>query len=243
MERIRSLNAIQKTALLLILVMVLVFAVLYPIATSRVGFVYSGEIFVPTEVNGSTVYDGKLRGRPASFTVTADGAVTFGYLDTVYGPYTAREDPTAIPAAFSYNPMTGVELRRGDTVIFRGGVVKTGSDLQLYNENGPFFEIFISGGNSAEIREPSIATILSLMDGPQLTHKGQWGMFLLGIVICVVTALCIVFDDVLFHIFLPLWVRGVDADAEPGIWALLRRYTAWFMLLLCALVAFVTGLQ
>ncbi len=243
MEYFRSLRKGQIGFLLLILAIVLLFSVLYPITVSRVGFAYMGEIFVPRQESGSTVYEAQLRGVPARFTVAADGSVTYDYQGTRYGPYTAIEDPTAIPANQQSSAITGVELRRGETVVFRGGVAKTADGLRLYDENGPVLEVIIQTPNDPQSTEPSVATILRLMDGPDLTHKGQWGMFLFGVFICLLAALCVLFDDALFRIFLPLWVQGADEDAKPGIWMLLRRNTARAILLLCALVAFILGLR
>lgn len=47
MERIRGLGRYQKWILIGMTVMVLVFAVLYPVTLRRVGFAYQGAILVP----------------------------------------------------------------------------------------------------------------------------------------------------------------------------------------------------
>ena len=67
MERIKNLDRYQKGILLIMLVMTLVFAVIYPVIISRVGFEYKDKIFVPSQENGSTVYSGKLYGQQARF--------------------------------------------------------------------------------------------------------------------------------------------------------------------------------
>ena len=91
--------------------MVLIFAVVYPMTISRVGFEYKDTILVPSQENGGTVYSGKIQGQQARFTVSEDKTVVFQHGNKTYGPYTAKEDPTAIPKDEEMAEyMTGVEL-------------------------------------------------------------------------------------------------------------------------------------
>lgn len=62
MGRIKSLNFYQKSILIVMIVMVLVFSVVYYMAISRVGFEYKDTILVPSQESGSTVYSGKING-------------------------------------------------------------------------------------------------------------------------------------------------------------------------------------
>ena len=55
MERIKNLNLYQKSILILMLVMALLFAVLYPMTISKVGYEYKNSVLVPHQENGSTV--------------------------------------------------------------------------------------------------------------------------------------------------------------------------------------------
>lgn len=127
MERIKNLNLYQKSILILMLVMALLFAVLYPMTILKVGYEYKNSVLVPHQENGNTVYSGKLKGEQATFTVTEDKTVILQRGDKTYGPYTAKEDPTAVPKDSQMaERMTGVELRSGDEIIFRGGVYDIG---------------------------------------------------------------------------------------------------------------------
>ena len=122
MDRIKELGRYQKILLLLMAVMILAFTVIYPIVTALSGFLYEDTILVPAEEDGGTVYSGKIRGTAATFTVSADKTVIFQYGNTVYGPYTVKEDPTAIPKDSDLQTqMTGIELRCDGEIVFRGG--------------------------------------------------------------------------------------------------------------------------
>ena len=185
MERIKCLNYYQKGLLLLMTAMMLVFAVLYPVTISRVGFEYKGMILVPSQENGNTVYSGKIQGKQAHFTVSEDKSVVFQYGKKIYEPYTIKEDATAIPKNEEMAEyMMGVELRQGEDILFRGGVLDTGNFYCLYSEDGALDNVAISyvgsdgierdeNGNIIDPVEPSASTILELMNNPELKHKGK----------------------------------------------------------------------
>lgn len=142
MERIKRLGRYQKGVLLFMIAMVLVFAVLYSITTAREGFAYQGAILVPSSENGTTVYSGKIQGKQASFAVGQDKTVYFQYGGKTYGPYTAVEDAAFIPKESEMrDAMVGVELRHGEKILFRGGVLDYGNYAQFYNEEGEI-EVF-----------------------------------------------------------------------------------------------------
>ena len=261
MERIRNLNRYQKSVLLLLLAMAVAFTAAYAAVTSRVGYAYRKAILLPQEESGAVVYSGRIRGENAVFTVTADKTVTFTYGEKVYGPYTAHEDPTAIPEdrADMAEHMTGVELRDGDEILFRGGVwagVNAWSDgkeeLMLFGEDGGFSgleitystgdgNVYDSEGNVVDEMKPSALEILELMRGPALTHEGVWLGWLGGVFISLVTALSILFADELFRWNLAFQIRNVR-DAEPSEWEIMTRYIAWTLMPFLALFCYILGL-
>lgn len=255
MERIKNLNLYQKSILILMLVMALVFAVLYPVTISRVGYEYKNAILVPSQENGNTVYSGKLKGKQACFTVTEDKTVLFQHGDKSYGPYTAKEDPTAIPKDSEMAEyMTGVELREGDEILFRGGVRDMGDFYWIQNEDGTSDNMVVitygdsngierdENGNIVDPFEPSVSSVLELMHGPELTHKGIGYAWFVAVFICLVNAISILFADELFRWHLSFRVWNAD-HLEPSDWELAGRYIGWTVLSIMAFVMFVIGLQ
>ena len=236
------------------IVMALVFAVVYPLILSRVGLEYKDTILVPRQENGSTVYSGKIQGQQAHFTVSEDKTVVFQHGDKTYGPYVAKEDPAAIPKGEELpGDMTGVELRQGEDILFRGGVLNTGNSYYLFNEDGTLGDIEFSyttgdgierdqNGNVIDPLEPSASTILELMGDPKLTHKGEWFVWFGAVFLCVLNALSILFADELFRWNLAFQIRNVD-HAEPSDWELAGRYITWTVLAMMALVLFIMGLK
>ena len=256
MERIKTLGRVQKGILLLMLAMALVFAVLYHITISRVGFAYQDTILVPSQEGDSVVYSGKIYGQQARFTVSQDKSVLFQCGERTYGPYTAREDPTAIPEGDELAEyMTGVELRQGEDLEFRGAVFKYGDIRTLYREDGSletdsimafvgdsYGTLTDENGNVIDSMEPSVLSILDVMDDPAMTHKGEWYAWGCAVLICIVNALAILFADELFRWNLSFQIRDPDR-AEPSDWELAGRYIAYTVLLIAALLAFMMGLQ
>ena len=244
LARVKVLGRYQKILLLLMAVMILAFTVIYPIVTARSGFLYEGTILVPSEEDGCTVYSEKIYGTAATFTVSADKTVIFQYGNTVYGPYTVKEDPTAIPKDSDLQTqMTGIELRCGGEIVFRGGVVNSGDWRMLYNEDGSFDLLrSITATMSDGTMEPSVSTILDLTDGPALTHKGTWLGWFGGVLICVIAALTMLFADELFRWNASFLVRNAE-KAEPSDWEIAGRYITWTVLPVMAAVIFILGLK
>ncbi len=256
MGRIKSLNHYQRCILILMIAMALVFAVIYPLKIQQVGLEYKNTILIPSHENDRTMYSGKIRGQQASFTVSADGIVVFQYGNKTYGPYTAREDFTAIPENTDKEmatSMTGVELRQGEDILFRGGVLEVGDSLWLYNEDGSLDNLTISyvtdegverdeNGNIIDPMEPSASTILELMNTPRLTHKGEWSAWFLAVFLCVLNAFSILFAEELFRWHLALRIRNAD-NAEPSDLEIAGRYISWTALTIVAFAIFIIGLQ
>lgn len=254
MERVKNLNRYQKGILLLLAVMVIVFGVIYGIVTSRVGFLYKDTILLPTEENGNTVYSGRIRGQDCRFTVTTDKIVTFQCDETVYGPYTAKEDPSAIPEGEEPSDrLRGIEVREGDEILFRGSVYQADTFLMLTNEDGSYAGFNITAtmsdgtvidenGEIIDPLEPSAEDILSLTDGPELTKKGHWLAWFMGVIVSVMTAVSILFADELFRWNLAFQIRNFDC-AEPSDWEIASRHIGWTVLTITALILYIAGLQ
>ena len=252
MKRIKALTLYQKGFLILLTAMVLVFTVIYPITIARVGFAYQDVILIPTQENGNVVYSGKIQGKQARFTIFEDKTVEFQYGENTYGPYTAREDPTAIPKDHEmYESMTGIELRQGPNVVFRGAILSHGEDRLLFNEDGSLdisavditnnWVLSGANGNGIDPIVPPVSTILDLMAGPQLTHKGDLIAWFGGVLICVITAISILFADELFRWNLSFQIRNVD-KAEPSDLEIACRYIGWAVLSFLAMMFFIKGL-
>ncbi len=238
MEKVKNLNKYQKAILFISVALLIIFAGVYYKTVNRVGYSYKDEILVPKKENGNTVYSGKLGSTPVAFTVYTDKTVEYAYGDKTYGPYTATEDPQAIPRdSEQAHMMKGVRLYNGDQIIFRGGMIKTGGRMFLYNSDSTIEniavhavtsngEVIYPDGEPVDKARPKAAVILALMDGPQLTHKGDWGAWFLAAFICVLNTISILFADRLFRWNLAFIIRDTE-NAQPSDWEIASRYISW----------------
>lgn len=256
MERIKNLDRYQRIVLLLLSAMLVLFTVIYSVVSSRVGFAYKDAILPPRQEDGNTVYVGRVDGKSARFVVTQDKTVTFHYGNKTYGPYTAHEDPTAVPEDSGMAEyMTGVEIREGEEVFFRGGVMpkrdKSG-DFMVYDQEGGLANIgfyitsthgimYDSEGNVVDQMVPSAYTLLRLMSGPALTSKGEWVAWFGAVFVSVIIAVSILYADELFRWSLALMARNVDR-AEPSDWEITRRYIGWISSTVIVLILYIMGL-
>lgn len=235
--------------------MALIFAAIYHETISRVGYRYNDAILVPTEENGNTVYSGKINGEQAQFIVSDDNTVVFNYGDKTYGPYTVTEDITAIPKDNEMSEsMAGIEVREGDSILFRGGVMALGDYYWLCSEDGTSDNMigfsYVTGdgierdenGNPIDKMKPSASTIYELVNNPELTHKGEGFVWFAAVFICILNALSILFADVLFRWNLAFQIRNAER-AEPSDWAIAGRYIGWTAVAIMAFVIFIMGLQ
>ena len=254
-QKIQDLNWYQKGILLLLLVLIPVYAVIYHVSISRVGVLYNDKIFVPAEESGATVYSGRLDGKPAEITVTNDKtAVTFRCGDTVYGPYTIEEDPSALAdIEFCPSDMRGVALYDGETLLFRGGFWPSGDFTQLYRADGsPDLQMGLyavengvwkdADGNVVDPMKPDAADILRIALAPELTHKGDWLVWFGAVCISLLNAATILYADELFRWNLSFQIRNTE-DVEPSEWEMLSRYLGWTVLTILAFIVYILGLK
>ena len=256
MQRIRNLNLYQKGLLIVMLAMALVFAAVYRVTVSRVGFSFQNVIFVPAEENGTTVYSGKLRGEQAQFRVSEKQTVVFRYGEKTYGPYTVKEDAQALAGlgVLPNSSMKGVEIREGETLGFRGGFWQSGEDYWLENADGGMFfpeddvlySLTVDGvkkeWNVGDPAKPSLPVILQLAFGPELTHKGELLAWFAAVFISVINMFTILYADELFRWNLSFQIQNVQ-DAEPSGWEMMTRYLGWTLLTVAVLVIYIAGLR
>ena len=249
MNRFRELERYPKILLIALLLMAVAFGAVYGITASRVGYLHNDEIFVPRQEHGATLYEATVDGQDCVFTVTAD-TVTLVWGSKTYGPYTVREDPAAVPDG--HPQMTGIEILDGQKVYFRGGVTDEATDFWLIGADGEqLFTMTYTlsdgtemdmNGNPIDHMKPVPYQIVSLLRGPELTHKGQWPAYFLGVFLVLVVAVSILFADELFYLSICFRVENAET-AEPSDWHIATRSLGWLFLTIMTGVIFLMGLQ
>ena len=249
MNRFRELERFPKILLIALLLMTVIFGAVYGITASRVGYLHNDEIFVPRQSEGALVYEGKVDGLDSSIVVALD-TVIVNWGSKTYGPYTLREDPSAVPDG--HPQMTGIEILDGQKVYFRGGVTDETTDFWLIGADGEqLFTMtytmsdgveYDMNGNPIDHMKPVPYQIVSLLRGPELTHKGEWLGFVVGLFATLCTAVSILFADELFYLSICFRVENAET-AEPSDWYIACRSISWLLLTIFTGIAYLIGLQ
>lgn len=243
--------------------LVLLFLILYLTVGRQQVTKYRDEYLRCRTDDAVTTYSGKLNGEKAVFTVT-DHNVEYQLGDTLYGPYTIVPDPTAVPSeenkpwnVTSTAGLVGVEVWEGDTLLYRGAyhdvglgfsstfyLVDTEGDIAYGDEKvGAIVETgFGELHTYVDKEEPGPYTILKIAMAPGVVRRGHFGLYVLGVVVCILNAISVLYADALFRWNLRFRISNVDA-AEPSEWELFSRWIGWFVLTICALVIFILGLN
>ena len=205
-------DKVKKVLLLVLAALVALFGVLYwRSAAGPEGVAYRDVLYFPTQELEALVYTGKADGQTVSYAVGSDGSVTCRVGETVHGPYTIREDPSAVPDG--YEGSQGIEIRLGDEVLFRGCYLPR-STLSLIQEDGePLWGsssyAFASDGTilgengrvitQQEFHEPDLYTLVRVALEPELTHRGSMGLYLAVTLLALFNIIQICFPHLFFR--------------------------------------------
>lgn len=243
MEKWKELSPLPRALLIALAAMLVIFTAVYPLLGLGKGIEYQDALLLWSAQGENDVYAGRVDGERAVFTVFPDGRMEYQYGDTRYGPYTVIPDPTAVPWNSEMAPfLTGVEVRREDEVLFRGGWYSSGDFPILVDEDGepePFSSITWSSGEKTS-REPAVSFLLRLAAGPALTHRGEPYAYFGGTFLALVGIFTILFADELFRWNLHFRIRDPER-VEPSEWELFTRYTGWVLCTAGALILYLTG--
>lgn len=240
--------------------LVLLFLVLHLTVGRQQIITYHNETLC-RHIKGEVItYSGTINGEKAVFTVTGT-TVEYRLGSTEYGPYTITSAPDAVPdedALPSYTPFTdrlnGVEIRKGDELLFRGAYQSSDSLFYVVDSQGNVsygdaqsFGL-IDSGYSGDVygytheAEPGAYSILKIAAASGVVQRSSLGMFLLGALLCIVNAVGILYVDELFRWNLRFSIRNAE-NAEPSEWELFSRWIGWIVITIAALVIFIKGLN
>ncbi len=249
MENKRTVNRIQIAALAIVISVFLVFTLLYAVLSSKQGFLYCGSILVPEQNEGYTVYQGKIDRIPTSFSVYESGSITYRYGDIQYGPYSFELDSNAVPQGTGLsNNLTGIVIRNGDKLIFRGAYMKyqgDSLDLIVYDSSGKLMTTVlysIKADEKTPESEPDFYTLIDLASGPRLTHRGNWSVWACASLFCAAACFMIYYADELFRHKVSMRIRNAE-NIEPSELELTERYASWVIMIIAIVIFYYIGLK
>ncbi|MBD5133245.1 MAG: hypothetical protein HDT38_02055 [Clostridiales bacterium] len=192
----------------------------------------------------AAVYSGKAEGYAVKYVVSSESTVEFWLDGALDSAYTVTEDPTAVPQTedtVRHDPdfFTGVEIRKGDEVWFRGAYSPY-SSYWLLDEEGNDLAISISFGAESSKPEPTPGVILRFAQGPEVSTRGRLEFILLGLLLGAMCLATLLFEDQLFRWNLAFRVQD-PYGAEPSEWELFSRWMGWIALTAVAVWVYALG--
>lgn len=252
MTQYKDMSRYEQFIIIAAAVLFAVFTIWCIVITSQRGYKYCDTILVRSVQDGNTIYAGKVAGEEARFTVASDGNITFTYGKKVYGPYTVKNDSSAMPQGKGC--VAGLVVREKGEVVFRGGYTVCNGYRLYYNQDGSsglsdLTVSFSSGGivtdadgNIIDTTKPSISTIIAIAEGPKLEHKGSWLMWFIATLLAGSTVFSVFYADALFRLRLSYRVRDVEM-LEPSDWEIDSRMIGWGLSLFLVMFIYIMGLQ
>lgn len=242
-QHFRCCSCVQRVLVGTLAALILLFSILYLVLATQSGIVYRDAFLRRGSEGEKVLYGGKLNGQSMIITVwPGQKQAEYQWGDKTYGPYTVVVDPTAVPRQDDMaDLLTGVEVRKGNEVFFRGGYYQLSADIPLViDENG---DAQIVGGfwRESDPPVPDVGSILRIVLAPPLTHRGDSMCYWLGTFCAVLSIVSILYADALFRWNLRWRIRDVE-HAEPSEWELFSRKLSWGVLSVLTLVAYLSGL-
>lgn len=254
----RECSWYRRVLLILLALEILAFAVATAVVVNRTGLKYENTLLFPSAEGETQVYQGRLDGVPARFTVSPEGEISYQLGTLQYGPWQVAADPSAAPPG--YFRAHGIEIRQGDEVLFRGCYL-SGELPPLIQEDGePYLGIdtsFLTGGGGenvivldesgapipqADYYEPGLADLARIALDPQLTHRGSVGVYLLITLLALLDAVQICFPRLFFRLSLLGLVRNRD-QAEPSDFYITMEHLEWIFLAVLCLILYICNLN
>lgn len=239
-EKWEEMSLLRRILVVILAVMIVGFGAATLIAGGQKGIEYRDTLLRLTQEGEVRRYAGRVDWKRTEFTVYPGKTVEYHWGDEGYGPYQIVEDPAAAPEHY----MTGLEIYQDGKRVFRGGYKPGGSWLVLYGEDGePFGMVdltFSSGGKTydsngkeltaRDLHAPDLSTVARLaMDEPELTHRGNFGLYLLVTLLAVFNMFQICFPGLMFRWSIRWHVRDPYA-AEPSDFYIFMERAEWVFL-------------
>ena len=252
-EKWAEMSWYRRILLVVMSTEILLFFIATLVTINRPGLAYRDGLLYPRTEGRDQIYEGTVDGERARFTVSPEGEISYQWGEYAYGPYQITQDPSAAPEGKDH--MAGLEISLEDEVLFRGGYLP-GSVLTLYQENGePLWDIGVSATATdgvviiqngrvippEELHEPSLAALARVVLNPELTHRGDVGLYLLVTLFALFNIVQICFPGLMFRLSLWGHVRNLD-DAEPSDFYIFAEHIEWAVLAIACLALYLAAI-
>ena len=224
---------LQKTVLLVLAAMALVFAILTGISRTRPGVIFDGALLRPVEMADTVSYTGEIYGqdvtisvRRESDTVTTVTCAAGGQEDVYRLEYPL--DPITVAEGYRQGEkVDGIRVSKNSQLIFSGGYDPREA-YGWYDSDGRWDSGLSVEWDTAPTGETHALTldernVMSFASGPDLVARGSWGAYVLVVLFSALLALDVAFPMTLFRLQHMCDVR----DPQPTDFYLTVQRLGW----------------
>ena len=222
-------SRMQKILLVILAAMILLFGILNVVSLFRKGVVFDEHLLrIQTETDHTT-YCGKVYGDEVSVVVrSAKAQVEYLVEDRVHDVYTV-EYPLE-PIETQFGSVFGIRILKNDEILFEGGYDPQQEFASWFDQNGEWDPgIYVtygtSGGGLSAPEELTRGNIMYFLNGPEIVHRGSFGLYLLMVLMTLLMMLDVAFPLALFRLKHRLDVR----DPEPTEFYLAMQKAGWVL--------------
>ncbi|MBQ7777865.1 MAG: hypothetical protein IJ396_03085 [Oscillibacter sp.] len=220
----------QNVILIVLAAMVVIFGVLTGVVRSQKGVQFGDSLLWVEETEEATVYTGKVHGDNVTVSVSGNA---FPDVEVAYTVEGGRHDVYTVeyplePVETEYGPVPGIRILKNQTIIFRGAYDPDGEIRRWYDGDGEW--TFVVTG-PPDVHDLTRGNLVYFANGPELTSRGSWGLYLLLVLITAVLAFDVWYPEALFYLQHSCDVR----DPEPSDFYIATQRISW-VVYTCALL-------
>ena len=247
-EKWRIMALFRRGCLVIQAVLLFLFTILYFNAGRQQGIVSRDRFFSRSIQDDAMVYTGRQDGRKTIYKVWETDA---GYTvecqveGQSFGPYQVDRVSADGMSLGDWGYMDGgIEIWAEGELLFRGAYRRTTGNSILLDEKGEFYYDWGKAFDrpaTGSIEPSNALTLFSFTVGAELTHRGYWPCYGMGLLIAALNMVTLLFPDELFRWRMSLRISRWE-DAEPSAWERFGRHVGWILLLFASLFCFLVGL-
>lgn len=234
----------QKIILLLLVVMIMLFGILTGVSRANRGVLFEGALLRASASPGQTVYSGKAHGDSVIVTVTPGGsatAVEFVIGDRFHDICSVEYPLEHIRTEYG-GTVPGIRIVKNGEVLFEGGYDET-AEYSWYDSDGTLsmagvFGFMADSGASWSGYETTAPDVMRFAQGPELTARGSWWLYLTMVFLTLLLALDVTFPRALFYLQHCFAVR----NPEPSDNYLFMQKAGWVIYSFLLLIGYIWAL-
>ncbi len=247
MKKLKELNGFKKSVLVVLAGLVVLFAFIYAALYQQEGRIFRDTFLKKAELPDRTVYTGTGDGKKFTISIDDEKNTTIFIGGKQYGPYKVLGGDT------TKETYPAVTILQNDEVVFSGSLKQWDDSFIVFKDDGSLYvghpiyngdvPVLDEHGKIIDVNEPTADEIIYISKDMDLSRRAtEWGFYVLGTILSVITALSIIFADEIFVFYMSFRIADPET-AEPSSFELGSRYFSWVVMPFIIILIYFMGLR